>query len=158
MEKVKLTNMCMIINEETKQVLVQDRVKSWQGITFPGGKLKEGEAIIPSTIREIKEETGLTISNLKFCGIKDWYDYQKEERYIVFLLKTSTFTGTLINETDEGKVFWVDIDKIKDYKLSPDFSEMLAIYQGQYAEFFYEDLQTEDEDEEGNSRWVKKLF
>lgn len=148
-----MTNMCMIYNKDTNQVLVQDRVKSWSGVTFPGGKLELGEAIVPSTIREVKEETGLTVSNLKFCGIKDWYDYKKEERYIVFLLKTSDFTGELINETDEGKVFWVDISKIKEYKLSPDFLEMLDIFMGDGAEFFYEDLKVDCEDE----RW-KKLF
>ena len=29
MEKVKLTNMCMIIDEKKNQVLVQDRIKDW---------------------------------------------------------------------------------------------------------------------------------
>lgn len=53
MEKVKMTNMCMIINKKTNQVLVQDRVKSWNGITFPGGKLELVEAVVPSTIREV---------------------------------------------------------------------------------------------------------
>ncbi len=154
MEKVKMTNMCMIIDKKTNQVLVQDRVKSWNGITFPGGKLELGEAVVPSTIREVQEETGLTVSNLKFCGIKDWYDYEKKERYIVFLLKTCDFAGALIDETYEGKVFWIDIDKIKDYKLSPDFEEMLDIFQGKGAEFFYEDLKLEDE----NKRWLKKNY
>lgn len=154
MENIKLTNMCMIEDIETHQILVQDRVKSWQGITFPGGKLKEGEAVIPSTIREVYEETGLAISNLKVCGFKNWYDFKTKERYMVFLLKTTEFTGTLLKETEEGKVFWVDKDKIRDYKLSSDFEEMLAIYEGIYTEFFYEDLQIEDE----NKRWRKKLY
>lgn len=154
MEKVKLTNMCMIINKETNQVLVQDRKKDWKGITFPGGKLELGETVVPSTIREVKEETGLIISNLQFCGIKDWYDYEKEERYIVFLLITYDFTGTLIDETSEGKVFWVDINKIKEYRLSLDFEEMLDIFQGKNTEFFYEDLKTKDE----KIRWIKKLY
>ena len=75
MEKVKLTNMCMIVDEKTNKVLVQDRTKNdWDGITFPGGKLELGEAVVPSTIREVQEETGLTVSNLQFCGIKDRYD------------------------------------------------------------------------------------
>ncbi len=154
MEKVKMTNMCMIVNKETNQVLVQDRIKSWCGITFPGGKIELGEAIIPSTIREVQEETGLVVTNLQFCGIKDWYDYKKEERYIVFLLKTYDFTGTLLDETSEGKVFWVDINKIKEFKLSFDFEEMLDIFQGNSSEFFYEDLKQKEESE----RWKKIVF
>lgn len=78
----------------------------------------------------------------------------KEERYIVFLLITSDFEGTLINETHEGKVFWMHIDKIKDYKLSLEFKEMLDIFQGKGAEFFYEDLNLENE----NQRWLKKYY
>lgn len=155
MEKVRLTNMCMIVDEKTNKVLVQDRTKNdWDGITFPGGKLELGEAVVPSTIREVQEETGLTVSNLQFCGIKDWYDHKKEERYVVFLLKTCDFTGTLIEATHEGRVFWVDIDKIKEYKLSNDFEEMLDIFQGNGAELFYEDLRIEDE----KSRWAKRQY
>ena len=153
MEQVKLTNMCMIYDEKTKQVVIQDRVKDWKGITFPGGKIEIGEAIIPSTIREIKEETGLTISNLKFCGIKDWYDYQKEERYLVFLLKTSTFEGKLIKETEEGKVFWCKLEDITKYQLSNDFEEMLTIFLEENTEFFYHDNKINSE-----NRWEKELY
>lgn len=57
--KVELTNICMIYDEKNNKVLVQDRIKSWKGITFPGGHIEYGEGIVESTIREIKEETGL---------------------------------------------------------------------------------------------------
>lgn len=74
--------MCAIVNDKTNQVIVQERIKSWKGITFPGGHVEFGEGIVPSTIREIKEETKLDIDNLKLCGIKDWYDYNKQKRYL----------------------------------------------------------------------------
>lgn len=41
-------------------------------------------------IREIKEETGLTISNFEFCGIKNW-DEQDGARYMVLLYKNKCF-------------------------------------------------------------------
>ena len=43
MEKVKLMNMCQISNPKDNTVLVQERVKSWKGISFPGGKLNPPE-------------------------------------------------------------------------------------------------------------------
>lgn len=46
------------------------------------------------------------------------------------------------------------MDKIKDYKLSPDFEEMLEIFQGRGTEFFYEDLKEKEEEK----RWMKKHF
>ena len=62
-ETVILTNMCLVYKGD--QILVQNRKKnSWPGITFPGGHIEENESFVESTIREIKEETGLTISNL----------------------------------------------------------------------------------------------
>ena len=48
MENVKLMNMCRIVDPNTNKVLVQERVKSWQGIAFPGGKIGIGESIVPS--------------------------------------------------------------------------------------------------------------
>ena len=53
MENVKLMNMCRIVDPNTNKILVQERVKSWQGIAFPGGKIEVGESIVPSVKREV---------------------------------------------------------------------------------------------------------
>ena len=78
-----MMNMCKIIDNKNNKILVQQRVKSWKGIAFPGGKINNGESIVKSTIREVKEETGLDIFNLKLCGIKNWYDIEKNERFFI---------------------------------------------------------------------------
>lgn len=73
MISTKLMNMCMITNQVTNKVVVQDKINKphWRGITFPGGKIENGESIIESTIREVKEETGLDVKALKFSGLID---------------------------------------------------------------------------------------
>lgn len=58
MPKTEITNMVMVQHPETGMVLVQNRIKSWQGIAFPGGHAEPGESIYDSAVREIREETG----------------------------------------------------------------------------------------------------
>lgn len=125
-EKVVLTNMCMISDGE--KILVQDRRNpKWPGITFPGGHVEKGESFVESTIREIKEETNLDICNLEICGIKQFQN-EENNRYIVFLYKTSTFKGQ-IKSSDEGDIFWVERSKLSNYTLAKGFDTMLEIFE-----------------------------
>lgn len=125
-EKAVFTNMCMIVNNNG-EVLVQDRVKSWKGLAFPGGHLNEYESIIESTKREIFEETGLIVSNLKLCGIKQWFN-EKEGRNVCFLFKTNSFSGNL-SDSDEGHNIWMKLDELASHNgLASTFKEMLDVF------------------------------
>lgn len=121
-----LTNMCMIYHGD--HILVQERVNpDWPGITFPGGHVEPGESFVASVIREVKEETGLDISNVQLCGIKQWTHVTQSYRYIVFLFKTNTYSGEL-KSSDEGKVFWIDKKDLFNYQLANDFDRMFEVF------------------------------
>ena len=133
-ERVILTNMCMIQNGS--KILVEDKRSIWaNGITFPGGHVEEHEPIVDSVIREIKEETGLTIKNPQLCGIKNWIN-DDGSRYIVFLFKTDKFSGELTS-SDEGRVFWMEKEDVLKSNWIWHMDGLLKILaDGEYAELF----------------------
>ena len=134
-ETVEFVNMCMV--RSGNKVLVQDRKKKdWPGITFPGGHVEQGESFTEAVIREIREETGLTISAPRLCGIKDWYE--NGLRYVVLFYKTEQFEGTL-QSSDEGEVWWEDIDNLPNLSLATeDMKDMLSVFvEDNLSEFFY---------------------
>lgn len=120
--------MVMVQDKSTGKVLVQERVKNWCGIAFPGGHLEPGESIYDSAIREIKEETGLDIKNLNPCGFMHWYNNKTEDRYFTFYFKTQEYSGDLLESTDEGRVFWADIADLPNMPLAENFKVYLEMF------------------------------
>ena len=139
MEEVELTNMCMVCDGKGN-VLVQNKKgdRTWHGWNFPGGHVEQGEFVTPSVIREVREETGLTIENPKLCGIKEFQKEQDGKRFIVFLYVASRFSGEL-RSSDEGDVFWYPLSELKQSKeLADGFSEMLPVFTSEEVnEVFY---------------------
>lgn len=135
-QEIELTNMCLVYNESS--ILVQEKVGTRHsgGLVFPGGHVEEGESLRDSIIREIKEETGLTISNPRPCGYKDWIQ-EDGTRYIVLLYKTNQYSGEIL-ASDEGRVFWLDRNDITDANLIWNMRELLEIFESDdYSEFFF---------------------
>ena len=136
----KFYNMTMVVNG-AGEVLVLDRIKTdWPGLTFPGGKVEQGESFAASAIREIKEETGLTVSSVIPCGMVHWADQNTGYRYIEFLYKAIAFTGELVGKTNEGKVFWMKPEALRaSDSLSPNFEHYLPLFlDGGYSELFFD--------------------
>nr|WP_222619105.1 8-oxo-dGTP diphosphatase [Ornithinibacillus hominis] len=128
--------MCMIYDGKGS-VLVQDRVNSnWPGITFPGGHVNESESFADSVIREVYEETGLTITSPTLCGIKQ-FQTSEGERYVVLLYKTNKFEGEL-RSSQEGYVFWIKREELLNYNLADDFEKMLQLFESEdISELYY---------------------
>ena len=133
-ERVVLLNMCMV--RDGSKVLVEEKIREdIKGIIFPGGHLEEHEPVVDSVIREIKEETGLTIEDPSLCGVKDWID-EDGSRFIVFLFRAERFSGTLASSS-EGRVFWVESDKDLDLPWIWGMDSLMKIFvDGEYSELY----------------------
>ena len=136
MADVRLYNMCLIEDPETHRVVALDKVSSpFAGITLPGGKVEQGESIAASVIREVREETGLSVSRLRPAGLVDWVNPHTGASWLLFLYRTETFSGKLLTRTHEGRVFWADASTFTDGPLSPNMDVFWQIYQdGIYRE------------------------
>ena len=131
--ETELCNMCMITDPEGR-VFVQERLpkpsNAWSGLTFPGGHVEPGETVVASVIREVREETGLTITDVAPAGYIQWYNPERQSQYFVFLFKTSSYSGELKGSA-EGNVKWMTLDEMLAGPLAPNMKQYLAVFQNE---------------------------
>lgn len=109
------TTLCYI--EQNASYLMLHRVKKehdinrdkWIGI---GGHCEEGESPEDCVAREVLEETGLTLTGMRYCGIVTFVSDSCEGEYM-HLFHSDSFNGSL-KDCDEGTLEWVPITKLNE--------------------------------------------
>ena len=108
------TTLCYI--EKNNQYLMLHRNKKsndlnaqkWIGV---GGKFQEGETVEECLIREVFEETNLTLTKFEYVGmIKFISDTWEDED--MYLFKGTDFEGELIEDCPEGTLKWVPAEEV----------------------------------------------
>lgn len=116
--KSQLTTLCYI--EKDKSYLMLHRITKkndinhdkWIGV---GGHFEHHESPEDCLLREVKEETGLTLKDFKFRAIVTFIADDEPAEYMC-LYTSDNFTGNLI-DCDEGKLEWVPFKKIETLEL-----------------------------------------
>jgi len=94
--------------------------------TAPGGKLKQGERPVDAVIREMKEETGLTVSGLELKLVCSETGADRYYNWLLFVFTAREFQGELI-PCDEGELRWVPLEDLKRFRL-PDIDRKILHY------------------------------
>ena len=110
---MKNTSLCYI--ERDGQYLMLHRIKKehdenhdkWIGI---GGKFEQAESPEDCVLREVREETGLRLTQYRYCGIITFVSDRWQTEYM-HLFHATGFTGTL-RQCDEGQLEWIAIDRL----------------------------------------------
>ncbi len=110
---MKNTTLCYI--ERGGKYLMLHRTKKendlnrdkWVGV---GGKFEENESPDECLLREVREETGLTLTDYRCRGVVTFVSDEWEGEYM-YLYTATGFSGTL-RECDEGTLEWIDIDAV----------------------------------------------
>ncbi len=116
--KFRLTTLCYI--EQDGQWLMLHRTKKeadqshdkWLGI---GGKFEDAESPEECMLREVWEETGLTVTNYEYRGIVTFVSDVWETEYM-HLFTATGFTGKL-RDCDEGELVWIPKKDVLDLRL-----------------------------------------
>ena len=121
----------MVMVEDTEgRVLIQNKKsKSWGGLVFPGGHVESGEFFTDAAVREVREESGLTVLDPTLVGVKQFL--MPDYRYVVHLYRATRFTGVLTS-SDEGEVFFIPKDELLKRKgeMPVSFDRMLDMFFG----------------------------
>lgn len=134
-EKVELTTAVMVKDARGRLLLEDRRNTDWPGLFFPGGHVEPGESVVHGAIREVYEETGLTIENPRLCGLKQ-FPLDDGGRYLVLFFKADRFSGEL-HSSEEGPVFWVSPEELSNYRLSGNFLQTLQVFEDDSINEFF---------------------
>lgn len=117
-EKIILTTLCYIEQDGKLLMLYRNKKKKdvntgkWIGV---GGKFEPGETPEQCLLREVYEETGLTLIRYRFNGIIRFASegWETEDMYLYTGL---AFTGEL-KDCDEGVLKWIPKEEIMSLRL-----------------------------------------
>ncbi|MEK9194510.1 MAG: 8-oxo-dGTP diphosphatase [Patescibacteria group bacterium] len=124
----KLLTLCLVHNHP--QILLGMKKRGfgagrWNGF---GGKVEEGEEIHDAAKRELVEEAGIDVKDVRRVGVLDFSWVEKPEDILeVHVFRGKDFTGEP-KESEEMKPQWFDISEIPYGEMWPDDKHWLPLF------------------------------
>lgn len=121
-----------IIQRDSQILFVKRKKDPFKGyLVFPGGFVNEGEKVEDAALREVKEETSLSVELVDILGV--YSDPRRDPRG--HIMSTVFIAKILINNKEEAKagddaeeLKWVDLDNIDSQSLGFDHRKIISDY------------------------------
>lgn len=128
-QAVELVTMVLIQDPHTQRVLVEDKVNvPWKaGHSFPGGHVEIGESAQQAAVREVREETGLVLDNLAFCGTCEWFSADRQRRKLGLLYRSQAFHGS-VKAGPEGQLSWLPLNELTVENSAASLMTLLRVF------------------------------
>ncbi len=123
-------NICLTaIIDNNRILLIRRRKPPYQGYRgMPGGKIKFGETITQTALREATEETGLSFEVVRICGTATENILAQtgeiEAHFVIFVVLLRVVDGEL-RASREGKLVWTGISELDQPDIIPSDRMML---------------------------------
>lgn len=110
-------------------------------IMGPGGKQDEGEGVHETAAREMLEETGIEVCNLKLRAVGTHNHSYKNKTYLVFIFTADYERGELI-DSNEGELEWhISKKLLNEDKLWPDIKVYIPHIVGNSSQIMFSYLE-----------------
>lgn len=112
MEKERIATRVFVFNEKGEVLVTKYKIGNFRENYFdiPGGKIEEGETAEQTAIREVKEETGIRVKNLKFRGVMNLYT--PHCHFILNLFICNEYEKNQPVETEDNYSMWMSREEL----------------------------------------------
>jgi len=126
MRTMQLVTNCVIRRDDELLMLQKPRRGWW---VAPGGKVEPGESLMEAVVREVYEETGLTLNQPTLCGVFTIV-LQEEgnlaDHWMLFTFYCDRFSGTVQDKTEEGILRWKKVTDVPNLPMAEGDRQFLA--------------------------------
>ncbi len=120
----------IVVNDKNEILLIKGPKRGWE---MPGGQVEEGESIRDAAIRETKEESGIEVEIVRFCGI--FQNVKKSICNTLFLAKP--IGGELTTSSESLEVGFFPIEQALEMVTYSNFRERIELCLDESSQPFF---------------------